>query len=133
MKKILLLTLLTVFLAACGVLAGGAEPPGGTWRLVSMPGFDHIPVQVTLRFDSASHSVAGNAGCNSYSGGYSLQGSRLSIDENLVMTLMACPDQDWNEADFIQSLTTASAFSVQGEQLLLDVDGGQMVFVPAAE
>jgi heat shock protein HslJ len=130
MKKMLVLTLLLVGLAACSGGGAGAAVPEGQWLLVSMPGHAVITETVTLMFDPARQTLSGNAGCNSYSGGYSVQGSRLTIDENMTMTLMACPDRDWNEGEYLQLLSTASGLAIWDNRLILTVEGGEMVFTP---
>ncbi len=72
----------------------GGEPSSllqGVWQVRQIgedaPVDDSAP---TVQFD-AHGNVAGNAGCNAYSGRYLLSGEGLSIDE-LISTLMACAD-----------------------------------------
>jgi heat shock protein HslJ len=122
------MVLAAVWLSSCSAGGSSSGELAGSWELVSMPGHSRIPVMVTLNFEPAEGRISGNAGCNSYSGDYKVQGGKLVIGPDMMMTLMACPDNGWNENDFLSVLPTASGFSVDGGQLVLDVDGGQMVF-----
>ena len=49
--------------------------------------------EISATFDSTQGTVSGSAGCNRYSGGYRVRGSRMSIGR-LTHTEMACRQPD---------------------------------------
>lgn len=79
--------------------------------------------EVTATFKDGS--VGGNAGCNSYSGGYTLDGSNVTIGP-LASTMMACfPDQLMQqETDFLNNMQTAATYNIEGSILkIANADG----------
>ena len=137
-----LLTLAAFLLAACSPASltpgtgGATEPPapaglalaGTRWVLVSyLAGSGSLAEvipnsQVTAEF--SADQVGGNAGCNSYSGPYHLDGSQLSFGA-LASTMMACEEPRMQqEADFFAALSrTASAQMAEAQLILLDAQG----------
>lgn len=139
-KTIWLTTILVLLMTACTPTAAPDSPDldGTNWELTGYGDPDNLtpPVdgsQITLEFTDGQ--VSGNASCNSYSGSYTLDGSRLTIGE-LATTLMACLDDDImaQEAAYTNLLTTAGAFQVDLETvdgletLTLSSDAGTLVF-----
>jgi heat shock protein HslJ len=46
-------------------------------------------------------TVSGFAGCNYFNGTYTLkEGMRLKFEENMALTMKACPDIEENETEF---------------------------------
>ncbi|MCE5339494.1 MAG: META domain-containing protein [Methanomicrobiaceae archaeon] len=90
---------------------------------------------VTTKF-SPDGNVTGNAGCNHYGGGYSLNGTNLSVS-SLYSTLMYCgePGVMEQEAKYLGLLANVSSYRVEGDRLtLLDETGaGLLFFVQAQE
>lgn len=109
------------------VVAG--NPLAGTgWSLSSFePGRVPLPgTTITLAFDD-SGAVSGNSGCNSYSGGYTVSGSSLSIGP-LISTQMACePDVMDQEQLYLNALQGAASFDLPGGQLVIFDAGGQEI------
>lgn len=69
---------------------GGDPIRDRTWVLLNMN--DAAPIAghtVTLTL-AAEGGVSGRGGCNRYTGGYTLNGETLSINENIASTMMAC-------------------------------------------
>jgi heat shock protein HslJ len=108
---------------------------GTTWTLVSYgdpanptPALDTPPVTLTF----SGSGVSGNAGCNSFSGGFTFEGNTLMVGQ-LVSTLMACLDQPVmdQEAAVLAALSTASRFAINGNQLVIRYDGGVLNFTGA--
>lgn len=101
---------------------------GTAWKLVTLNGEPALAdAEVTLSFTEAE--VSGNAGCNSYSGGYSLDGSTLAFTP-LISTMMACegPLMD-QESAFFAALQASESVSVEDGQLTLSAaDGQSLVF-----
>ena len=78
--------------------------------------------------------VSGSAGCNTYSGGYTIEGTTLKIGP-LASTMKACADEAVNaqEQQFLAALQAATTFDQTGNILTLKAAGGenQVTLVPA--
>ena len=78
--------------------------------------------------------VSGAAGCNDYSGGYTINGTTLKIGP-LASTMRACADQAVSdqEQQFLAALQASTTYSQSGNTLTLKVAGGenQVTLVPA--
>ena len=109
---------------AAAVLAGGCGgdddgPPlkGTEWALASgvdVPG-DADPPTLLLEEGNAS----GFGGCNTFTGGYELDGDSISIGP-LAGTLMACELQKMAvEGAYLPALEAADAWSIDGDELVL--------------
>jgi heat shock protein HslJ len=85
---------------------------------------------ITMEFD-ADGQVSGNGGCNQYSGGYSVDGSSISIGP-LRSTMMACPDEavGTQEAQFLAALDMVETWSLAGDELTL-LGTGETILVTA--
>lgn len=67
-------------------------------------------------------SISGFAGCNHFNGQYELtKGNGILINENLAMTLKACPDVDVDESAFLKVLVLADNYTINGDTLNLHV------------
>lgn len=83
----------------------------------------------TLSF--AEERVSGTTDCNSFSGGYTLDGTSISF-EPFAMTRMACAESQ--EQDFVDDVTEANQvyFDDNGHLVLLfPYDSGSVIFAPA--
>jgi heat shock protein HslJ len=136
--------LLAVMLAACAPPASQPQPQppavrleGTSWVLDSfLVGGDEIPVvsgsQVTLIFDDGEQ-VGGNAGCNSYGGGYRVNGSRITFSE-IFSTRMACLEGGVMEQEqhYLTALGKADTFEAGADRLMIRFNDGQdqLIFVP---
>jgi heat shock protein HslJ len=81
----------------------------------------------------ADQRVAGSAGCNRFSGTYTMEGESLSFGP-LATTRMACPEPIMEqERAFLAALESTTQFTQTGDRLTLrDADGVmQAVLVPA--
>lgn len=108
---------------------------GNTWALSALMGKEAdlnkfsagVP---TLNFLEVGR-LAGFAGCNNFSGGFSLEGDGINLDPG-AMTRMAC--QGTGEDEFISALGRVKNFVVEKEKLtLLDGNTELMSFVPKKE
>lgn len=101
----------------------------GDWVVTGFfrPGAITSPVPgSTLTATFASGRIAGDAGCNRYSGGYEVDGTDIAIGP-LASTLRACADPavGQQETEFLAALELAATFRVEGTNLtLLRDDGG---------
>jgi heat shock protein HslJ len=106
---------------------------GTPWILSTHRGRPPVPgTVITATFESGQ--VRGSAGCNSYSGSYSLRGDSLQIDD-LAWTLMACSDPEGvmaQERQVMESLGDARTYRVGDGRLEVFLsDGEALTFVPA--
>jgi heat shock protein HslJ len=87
--------------------------------------------EVTAIFGGGG-SVAGNGGCNTYNGPYTVDGSAIAIGP-LMSTKMACPTLD-QETAFLAALAASTTFVISGDTLELRDDEGalQVSFTAAA-
>jgi heat shock protein HslJ len=118
----LLLVLAAAVLAgACGGDDDGPPLEGTEWALASgvdVPG-DADPPTLLLEEGNAS----GFGGCNTFTGGYELDGDSISIGP-LAGTLMACELQKMAvEGAYMPALEAADAWSIDGDELVLSSGG----------
>jgi heat shock protein HslJ len=105
--------------------SGAANSLANTkWRLMSlgspgatMPGLE--TAKITLEFDGQG-KAGGNSGCNSYSGGYSVDGDHIRFSE-MVSTMMACADNNVMqlEQSYLQALASAGTFAMSNDTLTI--------------
>lgn len=120
-----------------------AESPDGiqglSWTLVKINGQEIAPTfgesvtrpRVTLRLNSSGW-LGGFSGCNRYSGSYSLSNGILTIDPQIISTMMAClgrADAE-QEKQYLTLLPTMTkiALNKDGELILSSTDDQIMVF-----
>jgi len=73
----------------------------------------------TLKTDE--NRVTGFAGCNTLTGAYTLEdGNRIRFS-NMGVTMMACPDVDFNESSFLEVFNLADNYTINGDTLTLNV------------
>jgi heat shock protein HslJ len=113
--------------------AGATSPLANTnWKLTSVDAFgtNNAPVngtEITLNF-GADNSVNGSAGCNTYSGGYKLNGDQITIGP-LISTMKACSDAvNGQEAFYLMTLQKPAQVAQTDTALTLSFDGGKEVF-----
>jgi heat shock protein HslJ/membrane-bound inhibitor of C-type lysozyme len=108
-------------LRGCGGAPG--ELLGGlTWAVVALNG-QPVPdgVAPDLRFEG--ETVAGNSGCNRFTGGFRLSGEGLTLGP-LAMTRMACPEpQSATEQAMTAALAAVTRFDVTDDGGLILLAG----------
>jgi heat shock protein HslJ len=114
---------LGLVLAACGAEADGYDLDGTSWVLVTYRKNAPLPdTNPTLIFEG--DQVSGNASCNSFGGGYTINGQEISF-EQMFTTMMACMQPDGimeQEADYMEMLSQVREYEVQDGQLVLHFD-----------
>ena len=118
--------------------AAAANPLEGSWDVTGYNNGKQAVVspvagsKLTAIF--TADQVSGAAGCNDYSGGYTLDGTTLKIGP-LASTMKACADQAVSdqEQQFLAALQASTTYSQSGNTLTLKVAGGenQVTLVPA--
>ena len=81
-----------------------------------------------IRFDSATKTVSGFAGCNNFTGNYLDADGELAIGE-MAMTMMACGDAMELESDFAAALRASASFKVDEGQLKTYTPDGEVLLV----
>jgi heat shock protein HslJ len=109
------------------------------WRLArsgdsAAPQAASDSVAITARFESATGTVGGSGGCNSYTADYARAGPSLEVGDARA-TLMACDDAVTEaEVAYLTSLSAVVAWEMAaGELTLSTADGTILVFTPAEE
>ena len=110
--------------------AGSPNAIEGNWLVTGYyNGNDaHVSVisgsRLTMNF-GADGTVEGNAGCNQYGGGYSVDGDNIAIGP-LHATMMACPDEalSTQESQFLAALDMPSR-DVVGDRSTGGAPGGR--------
>jgi heat shock protein HslJ len=97
-----------------------ASLESGTWRLQELPGAQpsalaQLQRPVTMRFESGR--LSGFAGCNNFSGSYTLAGDQLKIGP-VASTQMACPEPGSSiETTFHKALSGTLRYAVDGDHM----------------
>ena len=118
--------------------AAAANPLEGSWDVTGYNNGKQAVVSPvtgsTLTAIFTADSVSGSAGCNTYSGTYTLDGTSLKIGP-LATTMKACSDQAVNdqEQQFLAALQASTTFDHTGNVLTLKAAGGenQVTLTPA--
>jgi putative lipoprotein len=100
----------------------GAAPTleGTEWTLVD--GVD-APDDSVPTLTLADGSASGFGGCNTFNGGYELDGDSITIGP-LAATLMACEDaKSAAEAAYLPALEAVDSWAIEDGELVLSTDG----------
>ena len=112
-----------------------------TWALTGLGRSEDLKgvlekIEVTFRYDTATGQAAGSAGCNRYFGDMQVDPEAKTISVGFLgLTRMSCQESvNEQEAAFINILEQVTGYTVEGNQLTLSTDDGQMlVFEPAPD
>jgi heat shock protein HslJ len=133
-RSIAILALLAM--AGCAITSRDAtiDLPGTSWVLVDLDGAAPVgEAAPTIAFDDQG-SVTGNAGCNTFNGEVTIDGSDLTFGP-LATTRLACVEDGVadQEQAFLAALQDATSYTVDNEGRLVIQDGGTLTFEVAAE
>jgi heat shock protein HslJ len=130
-KILIALTLvLSLTLAACGILQRDPDLQGTAWNLIEINGQPILEgTTPTLFFND--EGVGGNGSCNSFGGDYTQENGQLTI-EQIFSTLMYCDDVMDQEFAYFTALQEAAEFQIRNNNLqILNADGQvTLVFAP---
>lgn len=88
-------------------------------KKISMAANQEREIFFTLK--SEGNKVTGFAGCNSFSGEYTLEeGNRIRF-KNMAVTMMACPDVAVNESEFLEVFELADNYTIVNDVLSLNI------------
>ena len=120
-------------------IADVQELDGTTWSVTSYNNGREAVVgllsgtEITLNFDTTD--LNGNAGCNNYVGGYSVEGSNITIAQ-LGSTMRFCDTPDGvmeQEQQYLAALQSAATFRIEGDQLWLRTAGDAIAVIAVKE
>jgi heat shock protein HslJ len=134
-KNLLILFILTVAIAACGAPPATEVPSTslvGAWKLTSLgPVSSPVPALTGLEAGIAFNedgTMAGNSGCNGFSGRYALDGDQITFSD-LVSTLMACEEPVMQQENVMYLvLKDTASFEIDGSTLTVTNGDNQLVF-----
>jgi len=113
-----------MILAACASPVsqpgGGGDLTGKVWALTELMGKPPgAGTGISAQF-SSDGKVSGSAGCNRYSGTYTVSGNSITISSSMATTMMMCeqPVMD-QESAYLKALADAKTFEVKGDILTL--------------
>jgi len=131
MKKTMLLVVgmaAYLSLAACASAGSQAEGEltGKVWALDSLNGAAPVPGSTVTAEFTEDGKVGGSAGCNSYSGSYTVSGNSIEFTQSMASTMMACEELIMaQETAYFQALAAAKSFAMKGDQLTLTDAAGK--------
>jgi heat shock protein HslJ len=132
---VLLAIVIALTIAVATVAQSPATPdPGleGTqWALRQLAvdgSLTEVPSDVAATLFLEAGQASGAAGCNTFSGGYVIDGSALTFGP-MMSTLMICEDQTASiEASYLAAFPLVASYSLDGEALgLLDESGAVLL------
>jgi heat shock protein HslJ len=130
------LCVLIIILAACttsGVQQGG-DLTGKIWALTELEGKPLVAgTGISAEF-TADGRVSGSAGCNRYSGTYTVSGNSITFSSPMASTMMMCEQAVMDqESAYLKALGEAKTYAVNGDQLTLTAGDGTQLAVYAAQ
>lgn len=127
-------TLITVglllTLTACATPGGASASLDGTsWDVTAINGVAPVAGAPTMAF--TGDTMSGTTGCNSFSAGYTLNGSSITFGPG-AQTAMACTDDLMKQEDaFNSALAKVAKLTVDGTTMQLQDASGQSLFTLA--
>ncbi len=90
------------------------------WRLTEIKGERVSAGEAFITFNGEKKAISGNTGCNLMSGGFQIDGTRISFSR-VITTRRACLDQNVMrvEQEFTRALEAATRFALDGNTLRL--------------
>lgn len=113
---------------ACASSASSQALTGSPWLLTQLGEEPPLPdTQITAEFNEDGR-VGGTSGCNSYNTTYSVDGNQIEFGEEMIGTLMACPDPVMEqERLYLEALSAVATFEIVDDELTLyDADGNAL-------
>lgn len=140
MKKMTLIIIFVsvgmLILTACASSGSqqGGDLTGKVWALTELAGNPPVAgTGISAEF-AADGKVSGSAGCNRYTGTYTVSGSNITFSSPMATTMMMCEQAVMDqESAYLKALGEAKTFAVNGEQLTLTAGNGTQLVVYAAQ
>jgi putative lipoprotein len=116
--------------AGAGPSRGNAPLENTTWKVTRLGEKDVAPNEnqraAYIVLESSDHRVSGSGGCNRITGTYTVEKQTIHFGP-IASTMMACPKGMDTEKDFMQALDAARKWKVQGDELELYGEGGNLL------
>lgn len=111
---------------------------GVRWVLISMTDADGTTGDVLPGFEATATfengRVAGKSFCNQYGAGYRLDGYQISVNEQMMSTMMACPEPVMRqEQQFQANLRAAATYVMDGSTLTIVNAAGKTMLTMKAD
>lgn len=96
------------------------------WKLKTLEGQEvkmakNQQKEIFFMLKNDENRVTGFAGCNTIMGSYTLEaGNRIRFSQ-MATTMMACPDVNFNESEFLKVFELADNYTITGDMLFLNV------------
>lgn len=96
------------------------------WKLVELEGqevkmAENQKKELSFMLNTKENRIQGFSGCNTFNGTYELEkGNRIHFSQ-LASTMMACPDVDVNESEFLKVFDQADNYNITDDTLILNV------------
>lgn len=108
------------------------------WALTGLGRSDDLKgvlekIEVSFKYDTATGQAVGSGGCNRYFGDMTVDPEAKTVSVGFLgLTRMACQESvNQQEAAFINILEQVTGYSIEGSQLTLTTDDGQMLVFQA--
>jgi heat shock protein HslJ len=125
-----------MLLAACSSSGSqqGGDLTGNLWALTELNGKPLVAdTGISAKFTSDGE-VSGSAGCNRYSGTYTVSGSNITFSLSMATTMMMCEQAVMDqESAYLTALGEAKTYTVSGDQLTLFEEDGTQLAVYVAQ
>ena len=100
---------------------------GNTWTLTSFIEGEDVQsplVNTTITVYFEDGSINGNAGCNNYFGGYTVDGNEININKALGSTMMYCEPEEkmQQEYQYLEMLGNVTTYTIEENQLTLSTE-----------
>jgi heat shock protein HslJ len=119
-RVILVLIGITFLVNSCSTADLLTQLGSTEWNVTSLLGKSLNAVDITKGLPSLNFSdngkLFGSTGCNSFTGSYKLEGTKLSLDPG-AMTKMMCSDN--TEQDFLNAINQVTNLKMDGNTLNL--------------
>lgn len=104
------------------------------WRLIQLQGKLQEQSPVWLEFDTVTHRISGNGGCNKLSGRYVVAADTIAFQQ-IISTRMACLDQEGNEREtaVLRLLTDRTYTFDVADQVLNLYDSSKIIMMFGAQ
>jgi heat shock protein HslJ len=128
--RFLLIASLAVVLSGCTSAGDVEQLRDREWTLAWVEGFSSTPAGVrtpSLQFNSDGR-LAGNTGCNTAGGAYSIDGDRLTIGP-MITTKRACAADEGNQLEraYVRAVEGSTRFRIVAGQLELLSESGEVL------
>jgi len=141
-KNSLMFLFMTLLLASCNSTQNATKENNGNkpdktadfdsqiaekyWKLITLEGQEIKMAEIQERevyfmLKTTENKVEGFAGCNAFSGSYTLENGNRIRFSSMATTLKACPDVDFNENEFLKVFELADNYTINEDALSLNV------------